>query len=73
MSRLIFLAIPFFIITVVGEAWLRRRRGMAVDRSDDVTSGALGLGNLLVNFAFKGLQLAMAVVLYEHRCSTSAS
>ncbi len=67
MSRFIFLAIPFFIVTFVGEAWLRRRRGMSFDRRDGVLSSALGVGNLLVNLAFKGLQLAIAVVLYEHR------
>ncbi len=67
MSGTILVAIPFFIVTFLAEAWLRSRRGLSLDKGESLTSSALGLGNLLVNFAFKGMQLAIAVVLFEHR------
>jgi sterol desaturase/sphingolipid hydroxylase (fatty acid hydroxylase superfamily) len=67
MSPLILLAIPFFAVTVVGEAWLRRRRGMPFDRSDGATSLALGLGNVLVNLAIRGAHLGVSTALFERR------
>jgi sterol desaturase/sphingolipid hydroxylase (fatty acid hydroxylase superfamily) len=67
MSRFIFFLIPFFIVTFVGEAWVRRKKGVGFDRKDGVLSSAIGVGNLLINFAFKGVQLVIAVWLYERR------
>jgi sterol desaturase/sphingolipid hydroxylase (fatty acid hydroxylase superfamily) len=67
MSLLILFAIPFFLATLIGEAWLRRRRNMAFDYKDGATSVGLGIGNLLINLAIQGGQLAVSTVLYEHR------
>ncbi len=67
MSLLILFAIPFFLATLIGEAWLRRRRRLAFDTKDAVTSVGLGLGNLLINLATAGAQLALSTVIFEHR------
>jgi len=67
MSLLILFAIPFFLLTLVGEAWLRRRRGLPFDYRDGATSVGLGVGNLVINLAIQGAQLALSFVLYEHR------
>ncbi len=67
MSLLIVFAIPFFLVTLLGEAFLRHRRGLSFDRRDAATSVGLGLGNLLINLAIRGAQLALSTVLYEHR------
>ena len=67
MSLLILFAIPFFLATLLGEAWLRRRRNMGFDTKDGWTSVGLGVGNLLINLAVQGAQLALSTVLFEHR------
>ncbi|NUP08183.1 MAG: sterol desaturase family protein [Polyangiaceae bacterium] len=67
MSSLIWFAIPMFLATLIGEAWLRRRRKMGFDYKDGATSIGLGLGNLLINLAIQGGQLALSTALYELR------
>lgn len=67
MSLLILFAIPFFVLTLVGEAWLRRRRNLAFDVKDGATSVGLGLGNLLISMALQGALLAGSTVLFEYR------
>lgn len=67
MSLLILFAIPFFLVTLFGEAWLRRRSKLGFDVQDGATSVGLGIGNLLINLAFQGTQLALSTVLFEHR------
>jgi sterol desaturase/sphingolipid hydroxylase (fatty acid hydroxylase superfamily) len=67
MSLLILFAIPFFLATLIGEAWLRHRRKMAFDYKDGATSIGLGLGNLFINLGIQGAQLGLSTVLYQYR------
>jgi sterol desaturase/sphingolipid hydroxylase (fatty acid hydroxylase superfamily) len=67
MSLLILFAIPFFIATLLGEAWLRRRRNMGFDAKDGWTSVGLGIGNLLINLGIQGVQLGVSTFLFEYR------
>jgi sterol desaturase/sphingolipid hydroxylase (fatty acid hydroxylase superfamily) len=67
MSLLILFAIPFFLATLIGEAWLRHRRRLGFDVRDAATSVGLGIGNLLINVAVQGAQLALSTAVYEHR------
>jgi sterol desaturase/sphingolipid hydroxylase (fatty acid hydroxylase superfamily) len=64
---LILLAVPLFIGTFWGEAWLRRRRGMSFDVADGATSVGMGAGFLAINLLASGAALALFQVLYEHR------
>ncbi|HVU04357.1 MAG TPA: sterol desaturase family protein [Polyangiaceae bacterium] len=64
---LILLAIPVFIGTFLGEAWIRRKKGLPFDSKDGASSVAMGAGFLLVNLALQGATLALFQFLYDHR------
>lgn len=64
----VYWAIPFFIVTLIGEyLWQRTRRPEAFTGNDTATSLALGLGSLVAGAATGALVLAMAVWAYQHR------
>ena len=68
MSPLVFVfAAPFFIVTFLGEAWLRKRRGLSFDARDGARSVGMGGVFLLINLALQGVTFALFQVLYEHR------
>jgi len=65
---LVSLFVPLFVATFLGEAWLRKRRGLGFDGKDGRTSVALGFGFLVINVALQGLTLGLFQVLYQqHR------
>ena len=65
--RLILLIAPFFIVTFVVEAWLRRRRGLLFDRRDGFVSVMSGVGFLALNLVLHGGMYGLTAWLYEHR------
>ena len=68
MSPLLFVfAAPFFIVTFLGEAWLRKRRGLSFDTKDGARSVGMGVVFLLINLALQGVTFALFQRLYEHR------
>ena len=68
MSPTVILAIaPFFILTFLAEAWLRKRRGLSFDRKDGFVSVMSGVGFLVINLALHGGMYGLTQVLYDHR------
>ena len=68
MSVLIYVAVPMFIVSMVIEHALLKRRGHdTYERQDLQTSLGLGTGNVLLSALVKGGVLALGFFLYEHR------
>ncbi len=65
--RLILFVVPFFIATFLGEAWLRKRKGLSFDAKDGWVSVASGLGFLLISLVLHGGMYRVTEVLYAHR------
>jgi sterol desaturase/sphingolipid hydroxylase (fatty acid hydroxylase superfamily) len=65
--RLILVVVPFFILTFVGEAWLRKRKGMPFDVTDGKVSVLSGVGFLVINLLLHGGMVGLMTILYEHR------
>ena len=65
--KLILLAVPFFLVTLLVEAWARKRRGLGFDTKDGATSVGMGFGFLLLNLALKGVTLGLFQIIYDHR------
>jgi sterol desaturase/sphingolipid hydroxylase (fatty acid hydroxylase superfamily) len=65
--KLILLAVPFFLATLLVEAWVRKRRGLGFDTKDGATSVGMGFGFLLLNLALKGVTLGLFQIIYDHR------
>ncbi len=64
----VYWAIPFFIVTLIGEyLWQRTRRPTAFTGKDTRTSLSLGIGSLVAGAATGALVLTMAVWAYQHR------
>lgn len=64
----VYWAIPFFIVTLIGEyIWQRTRRPSAFTSKDTATSLALGIGSLVAGAATGALVLAMAIWAYQLR------
>ncbi|MFM5884447.1 MAG: sterol desaturase family protein [Novosphingobium sp.] len=62
------LAVPFFILLIVIEAfWARRRAPNAYEPRDTLSSLAMGLGSTVAGALFAGLFAAMALALYQVR------
>lgn len=61
-------AIPFFIVTLIGEYfWQRKRRPSAFAGKDTATSLALGVGSLVAGIATGAAVVSMAVWANQHR------
>ena len=60
-------AIPFFLLTVIGEAVFsaRRRLGYVDDLKDSAASISMGLGYLAINLWWKGAAFAIYVFLHD--------
>ncbi|CAN5776224.1 sterol desaturase family protein [soil metagenome] len=58
---------PLFILTFLGEAWLRKRRGMSFDKRDGWVSVMSGVGFLVVSFILNGAMFGLTSIIYEHR------
>jgi sterol desaturase/sphingolipid hydroxylase (fatty acid hydroxylase superfamily) len=68
MSVLILLALPMFVLGVLLEYALMRRRGhVTYERRDTRASMLMGFGNLGVSTLVKGSVLAVGFALYQHR------
>jgi sterol desaturase/sphingolipid hydroxylase (fatty acid hydroxylase superfamily) len=64
----VYLAIPAFIVLLVAELLLARRRGRRIaDARDSAASLAMGVGSVLIDLAWGGVALAAAYALHEHR------
>ena len=64
----VYWAIPFFIVTLIGEyLWQRTRRPAAFTGKDTATSLTLGLGSLVAGAATGAAVIALAVWAYQHR------
>ena len=61
------LAIPFFLASLLGEAFVLSRRGRGYGLKDTLASLSGGLGSLVVNGALKGVLFAWYSFLFEHR------
>lgn len=75
MSVLIYIAIPFFLVTLAIEwAWARRRRDDAAikgySRPDTLASLAMGTGNVIIAAVTKLGVVALMVLIYEYRWFT---
>ncbi len=68
MDRLILYAIPVFLAMIGLEMALGRRLGLALyETRDTLADLAMGIGNVLVNLAWKGVALWLAFLVYEYR------
>jgi sterol desaturase/sphingolipid hydroxylase (fatty acid hydroxylase superfamily) len=68
VSSILILAIPFFLGALGLEAVLARRRGLHVhDGRDTAASLAMGVGNLAISAAWKGVAFAFFLWLYQFR------
>jgi sterol desaturase/sphingolipid hydroxylase (fatty acid hydroxylase superfamily) len=64
----VFWAIPFFIVTLIGEyIWQRSRQPSAFTGKDTATSLVLGIGSLLTGIATGAVVLTVSVWAYQHR------
>ncbi|MEO6575719.1 MAG: sterol desaturase family protein [Polyangiaceae bacterium] len=64
---LLVFAAPFFLVTLLLEAWARKRRGMSFDKRDGARSVGMGAVFLLINLVLQGATYALFLVIYEHR------
>ncbi len=68
MHVLIFYAVPVFLLLIGIEMVIARRRGLPLYESRDTLANlAMGMGNVLVNIAWKGIALALMFAVYEWR------
>jgi sterol desaturase/sphingolipid hydroxylase (fatty acid hydroxylase superfamily) len=68
MLELSVLAAPAYLALIGVEIWWTRRRGLrAYDSRDTRASLALGLGNVLVTLALKGVTVGVFFLAWEHR------
>jgi sterol desaturase/sphingolipid hydroxylase (fatty acid hydroxylase superfamily) len=68
VSEILFAAIPFFLGLLWLEDRLARRRGLRLhDARDTAASLAMGLGNLAIQIAWKGVAFAFFLWLYRFR------
>jgi sterol desaturase/sphingolipid hydroxylase (fatty acid hydroxylase superfamily) len=68
VENIVLFAIPGFIAFTIGEIWLARRRGLTIaERRDSTASLTMGVGSLVVGFAWGGIALAISYALYAHR------
>ncbi|HYW05110.1 MAG TPA: sterol desaturase family protein [Gammaproteobacteria bacterium] len=68
MPRIIVFAVPFFLATVLLESLYSSWRRMRLyERRDTFASLAMGTGNLVLGLAFKGVQLGVYTLVWQHR------
>lgn len=61
-------AIPFFVITIIGEwLWSRRNARIKYETKDAVTSMAMGTGSVIAGIIFGSAIFALAGFVYEYR------
>lgn len=64
----VYWSIPAFILLLLAELWVARRRRLALhERKDTLTSLGLGLGSLVAGLLSGGLVIAMGFWVYEYR------
>lgn len=68
MSPIIYIAIPLFLITMMIEYQLLKKRHdlKGYERQDSAASLTMGIGNVLIAGASKGLVIALSFWLYEN-------
>ena len=67
MSNIILFAIPFFLITMIVEAWIcSREKVIGYKNKDTFASLSMGIGNVLVQNAWKGVVVGVAAFLYQY-------
>lgn len=69
MEPIVHYAIPAFVILLLLEVWLTRRRDgvRGYERRDTFASLSMGIGNVLINIALEGVKLPILFLLYRHR------
>ena len=68
MDKLIFYAVPVFLMLIALEMAVGRRRNLALYQTRDTLADlAMGVGNVIVNVAWKGTALALSFVVYQFR------
>ena len=71
MSEVVYYAFPYFILLLILEALAFKYLGdddgglIGYDARDTRTSLLLGVGNVVINFGWKLVVLALYVVIYE--------
>ncbi|MDQ2675360.1 MAG: sterol desaturase family protein, partial [Actinomycetota bacterium] len=71
MAEVLYYAIPFFVLLLIAEYMAFKHLGdhdgelVGFEARDTRTSLTMGLGNVLINVAWKFVVLALFVALYE--------